>query len=78
MRQCMPRLQEQQVTGKDWIQDFSSGYIQRKKHLLPKQGNKPPWVNTQNYALDKKIIREDPIDDGVLQFSDLASARRAG
>jgi cation diffusion facilitator CzcD-associated flavoprotein CzcO len=69
MRQCMPRLQEQDIAGKDWIQDFSSGYIQRKKHLLPKQGDRPPWVNTQNYALDKKIIREDPIDDGVLQFS---------
>ena len=30
MRQCMPRLQEQEITGKSWIQNFSSGYFQRK------------------------------------------------
>jgi len=33
------------------------GYIRRKPHLLPKQGDQPPWVNTQNYALDKKTIQ---------------------
>jgi cation diffusion facilitator CzcD-associated flavoprotein CzcO len=68
-RQCTPRLPGQHMNGKDWIADFSSGYMQRKMHLLPKQGDEPPWVNTQSYKLDKKIIREDPIDDGVLQFS---------
>jgi len=78
MRQCMPRLQEQGITGKDWIQGFSSGYIQRKKHLLPKQGDRPPWVNTQHYMLDKKITHKGPIDDGVLQFSKPVRARRAG
>jgi cation diffusion facilitator CzcD-associated flavoprotein CzcO len=77
MRQCMPLLQDDDITGKDWIQSFSSGYIQRKKHLLPKQGDKPPWVNTQNYVLDKKIIREDPIEDGVLQFTKPVRAQRA-
>ena len=57
------------MAGEDWIEGFSSGYIQRKMHLLPKQGDQPPWVNTQNYALDKKIIGEGPIEDGVLQFT---------
>jgi len=75
MHQCMPHLQEQDISGKDWIQGFSPGYIQRKKHLLPMQGDKPPWTNTQNYVLDKKIIREDPIDDGVLQFSNPVHAQ---
>jgi len=58
MCQCTPRLQdhERNMAGKDWIESFSSGYIQRKIHLLPKQGDQPPWVNTQNYALDKKTI----------------------
>jgi cation diffusion facilitator CzcD-associated flavoprotein CzcO len=72
MRQCTPRLQEQDMVGEDWIGGFSSGYIQRKMHLLPKQGTKSPWLNTQNYALDKKVIREGPIEDGVLQFSNRA------
>jgi cation diffusion facilitator CzcD-associated flavoprotein CzcO len=71
MRQCTPRLRDDKrdMAGKGWIDGFSSGYIQRKTHLLPKQGDQPPWINTQNYALDKKIIGEDPLEDGFLQFS---------
>ena len=71
MRQCTPRLgdDERDMVGKNWIESFSSGYIQRKTHLLPKQGEQPPWVNTQNYVLDRKTIGEDPLEDGFLQFS---------
>ena len=70
MRQCTPRLpaQDQDMAGEDWIDGFSSGYIQRKLHLLPKQGPASPWRNTQNYMLDRKIIGEGPIEDGVLEF----------
>ena len=75
-RECVPRLREedQEMPAEDWIKDFSSGYIQRKIHLLPKQGDRPPWTNTQNYIADKKIIREGPIDDGVLQFDGTAGS----
>jgi hypothetical protein len=38
-------------------------------HLFPKQGDKVPWLNTQNYIQDKKLINTRAIDDGVLQFS---------
>ena len=71
MQQCTPRLadDDQGTSGKDWIDSFSSGYIQRKVHLLPKQGSEPPWVNTQNYLLDRKIIGEGPIEDEFLQFT---------
>jgi len=51
-----------------WISEFSSGYIQRVMHLFPKQGDREPWINTQNYKLDKKVLRHGPIDDGVLSF----------
>jgi hypothetical protein len=37
-------------------------------HLLPKQGDHGPWLNTQDYAMDKKMIREGSIDDGILEF----------
>jgi cation diffusion facilitator CzcD-associated flavoprotein CzcO len=71
MRQCTPRLPEHErdMGGKDWIECFSSGYIQRKIDLLPRQGSTAPWVNTQNYALDKKTIGKGPIEDSFLQFS---------
>lgn len=70
-RRCVPELrdEDQDMPADDWIKDFSSGYIQRKMHLLPKQGDRSPWLNTQNYIADKRIIREGAIEDGVLQFS---------
>ncbi len=37
-------------------------------HLFPKQGDRDPWRNTQNYALDKKLIRKSPLEDGTLVF----------
>ena len=70
-RRCVPTLRdsERDMPAMDWIQDFSSGYIQRKMHLLPRQGDHAPWLNSQNYTLDRKIIGQAPVDDGVLQFS---------
>jgi len=70
MRQCTPRLrdEDQEMPGLPWIKNFSSGYIQRRTHLMPKQGNRAPWVNTQNYDLDKKMIRDGEVADDVLEF----------
>jgi cation diffusion facilitator CzcD-associated flavoprotein CzcO len=70
-RQCTPRLGDAQrsMPTKDWITAFSSGYMRRAMHLLPKQGDRAPWLNTQNYDQDKKMIRGEAIDDGVLSFS---------
>jgi len=70
-RQCTPRLRdaEKNMPARDWISAFSSGYMQRAMHLLPKQGDREPWLNSQNYDLDRKMIRNEEIDDGVLAFS---------
>lgn len=38
-------------------------------HLMPKQGDREPWLNPQNYKKDKKMIRSAPIEDGALIFS---------
>ncbi len=67
---CTPRLREedQGMPKRPWIQDFSAGYMQRVMHLFPKQGDRAPWQNTQNYAADKKMIRNAPIEDGALIF----------
>jgi cation diffusion facilitator CzcD-associated flavoprotein CzcO len=55
----------------DMISDFSSNYMKRAMHEFPKQGNKAPWLNHQNYKLDKQTFNEEAIDDGVLIFSKL-------
>ncbi len=68
-RQCTPRPTEaDRAATEPWIKDFSSGYMQRNLHLLPKQGTTEPWVNTQNYWRDKKLIEYGRIDDGGLVF----------
>ncbi len=73
---CTPRLRDEDkdMPADDWIKDFSSGYIRRKMHLLPRQGDRAPWTNTQNYVADRVIIREGPVDDGVLTFTSPADA----
>ncbi len=70
-RQCTPRLrpEDRDMEVKPWISEFSSGYVQRMMHMFPKQGDRHPWINTQDYWLDRKLIRGGPIDDGVLSFS---------
>lgn len=62
------REHEQNMPKHDWVTDFNPGYFKRALHLFPRQGDHAPWHNTQNYLLDKKLLRHGPVDDGVLQF----------
>ena len=76
---CVASLAEEDsnMMAKPWIENFSAGYIQRSLDLMPKQGEVDPWRNTQNYALDKKIIRDAPLEDGVMTFVDVAVTQDA-
>lgn len=75
-RQATPVLGEsdKNMPPRDWIDDFSSGYMRRSMHLFPKQGDREPWMNPQNFHKDKKMIREAPLDDGALIFSNSETA----
>ena len=70
VKQVTPRLrpEDADMALGPWIEDFSAGYMQRVMHLFPKQGEKDPWRNTQDYTLDKKLIRHAPLEDGALIF----------
>ncbi|SDS13687.1 cyclohexanone monooxygenase [Halopseudomonas litoralis] len=57
-----PEVQEQPFLS------FTSGYVQRARHILPKQGDRAPWQVHQNYLKDKYIIQYGRLDDGALQF----------
>ena len=35
---------------------------------MPKQGDREPWVNTQDYKREVKLIAEAPLEDGSLSF----------
>lgn len=69
--QCTPRLRESDagMEARPWITDFSAGYMERMMDRFPKQGDREPWINPQNYKRDKKMFADDPVDDGVMQFS---------
>jgi monooxygenase len=71
MQQVTPRLraEDSNMPARPWIDDFSSGYMQRMMHLFPKQGDREPWLNTQDFARDKKMVRNAPLEDGALIFS---------
>ena len=70
-RQCTPRLRDEDLNmpERPYIEGFSSGYIQRLLPVLPKQGDRSPWLNSQSYKEDKKNLRHGAIEDGVLIFT---------
>jgi monooxygenase len=68
---CTPRLRpaDHDMPQRPWIDDFSAGYMRRSMHEMPKQGDRAPWLNTQSYSADKKLLRKARVDDGVMQFT---------
>ena len=70
--QCTPRLrpEDQRMEAKPFIDsaDFAPGYMRRGVGRLPKQGDRDPWINIQNYYLEKDVLPGVSFADGVLQF----------
>lgn len=68
---CAPTLRPEDAAmpERPWIDGFSSGYMQRVMHKFPRQGDKEPWVNPQNYKRDKKMFKHSPLDDGAMVFT---------
>jgi monooxygenase len=77
-RQVTPRLRQtdKDMPARPWIEGFTSGYMQRGLGEFPKQGDRDPWLNTQDYGRDKVIIRKGALDDGVLDFDNRVSNAR--
>jgi cation diffusion facilitator CzcD-associated flavoprotein CzcO len=65
---CTPRNNDPS-TIPDATLPLSSGYMQRAKDILPKQGSKRPWRLYQNYAKDMLALRFGSVDDGTLVFT---------
>jgi hypothetical protein len=55
------------VSEKEYF-DLNSGYIERVRDLLPKQGSRDPWINSQNYLRDITQIRFKSVEDDDLKF----------
>jgi cation diffusion facilitator CzcD-associated flavoprotein CzcO len=48
--------------------NLRSGYIKRANGSLPRQGNKAPWQNLNDYLRDLPALRYGNLNDGHLQF----------
>ena len=69
--QVTPRNLDPAMPTTDFIERFSSGYMQRSMARLPKQGIKTPWRVKQNYFADLMILKYSPIATKGLEFAKL-------
>ncbi|HTZ86313.1 MAG TPA: NAD(P)/FAD-dependent oxidoreductase [Solirubrobacteraceae bacterium] len=58
--------------------DFEAGYVKRALHKFPKQGAYGPWKVKMSYAEDQRVLRDGPVEDGVLAFARSRSAAGVG
>lgn len=68
---CTPTLRESDsgMQVRPWVEGFSSGYLQRVMDTLPKQGDREPWLNPQDYLGDRSRFLKASLQDGVLAFN---------
>ena len=75
--QCTPRVNDPELTAEPAI-DFTSGYVLRALHTLPRQGSKTPWRVHQNYVKDLSMLRFGRVDDGTMEFKAAAGGHNVG
>ena len=68
------RADDEGMAAQPWVTGFSSGYLQRVMDQLPKQGDREPWLNAQNYFADREKFLKHVLEDGVLRFEAPARA----
>ncbi|WP_169569126.1 flavin-containing monooxygenase [Sneathiella limimaris] len=49
-------------------ENFNAGYLMRDMHLMPKQGDRQPWVFNQDYYQEKDQIPATDLEDGTLIY----------
>ena len=48
--------------------DYTSGYLNRAKHMMPKIAAERPWTLKHDYLADRRDFRQRPVADSVLRF----------
>ena len=64
-----PRTAESALENETIFGSLGSGYVRRASHLLPRQGRELPWRVLHHYERDSEMLLNQPIEDGVLQFT---------
>ncbi len=50
-------------------ENFNAGYLMRSMHKMPKQGDRQPWIFSQDYYQEKDEIPGADLEDGTLIYS---------
>jgi cation diffusion facilitator CzcD-associated flavoprotein CzcO len=63
-------VQDQDMPLKAWIdpENFNAGYVMRSLNILPRQGDRQPWLMTQDYYSDRETLPNADLGDGTLVF----------
>lgn len=68
-----PRLRDEDadMEVRPWIdpEDFNAGYVMRSLDMMPRQGDKQPWMMTQDFYKDRVDLPAANFDDGTLVFA---------
>jgi len=72
-RQVTPR-NGHETGAAPFVQNLTSGYVQRAIGSWPKQGSKAPWRVYQNYLRDIWSLKWSPVDNEALEFSNPTEA----
>lgn len=82
VRQCTPRLRPEDhgMKARRFIDedDFSPGYMARSMASFPRQGDREPWTNSQDYYIERDTLPGCELEDGVLIFDNRMREQAAG
>ena len=64
------RPEDEDMQLRPWIEadNFNPGYLQRSMHLMPRQGDREPWLFTRTTGM-KRGFPGGGRDDGSLRYS---------
>jgi len=65
------REEDQDMEAKPFVEseNFNAGYLTRLLHIMPKQGDRQPWIFSQDYYTEKDEIPNADLDDGTLVYT---------
>lgn len=65
------RGEDADMPVRPWVDptDFNAGYVMRSLDMMPRQGDKQPWVMTQDYYRDRVELPAADLNDGTLIFA---------
>jgi monooxygenase len=72
---CQPVLPSGGIEAEPFI-NFTSSYITRALHKMPKQGRDKPWKLNQNYILDRMSLNHRSLEDESIVFASITANNR--